>query len=500
MGVIVMGLFHCNTAEGSGIREPAVAGQFYPGDPAQLTSFIRDALAAAEPAGCSPQLFISPHAGYIFSGAVAARGYAQISPAISRVFVLGPAHRYPVKGVSIPDVEAYRTPLGDVAIDKEVVNALRKSDLVECTPRAHAEEHAIEVQLPFLQHVLDEFTFIPVLLHNAPPQEVARLIEPYITEHTLVVASTDLSHFHPYEEANKIDERSIETIMNNDTDGPIEACGENGVRALMYCARSLNLTPRLLAHKNSHDAAPMHAPKDRVVGYASIIYCPAGTADNTSAAQSRAHKRGGTRQQAAGSDDTTTQTEDTPGSPLSFTPSQQRYMLTLARSSLEAAVHGKPAPSCDDAPEALTRKRGCFVTLRAHGDLRGCIGYIQPVKPLCTALIDNARNAALHDHRFSPVRAAELDDITIEISVLSQPEPITYDNPSDLLEKIVPGKDGIILNKGMHQATYLPQVWQQLNDKTTFLQQLSRKAGMSRDGWKNAEVQRYRVIHFEETE
>jgi hypothetical protein len=174
------------------------------------------------------------------------------------------------------------------------------------------------------------------------------------------------------------------------------------------------------------------------------------------------------------------------------------FLLKLARDNVEASVKGLPAVVPSDPPAMTKESRGCFVTLTKHGSLRGCIGYIEPIKPLFDAVIDNAKNAALEDPRFTPVAPNELSEIRIEVSVLTKPEPVEYKNSDDLLSKIVAGVDGLILTQGYHQSTYLPQVWEQLPDKVQFLENLSMKGGMPPDGWKTAHVKRYRAIHFQE--
>lgn len=188
-----------------------------------------------------------------------------------------------------------------------------------------------------------------------------------------------------------------------------------------------------------------------------------------------------------------------PGRDMVLSDDQKQFLLKLARQSLEACVREQPPPSPTDAPAVARQKCGCFVTLTKRGDLRGCIGYLEGIKPLYEAVIDNAENAALRDHRFSPVRPEELAEIRVEISVLTPPVPLEHGGPDDLLKKLVPGQDGIILKRGFQQSTFLPQVWDQLPDKVQFLEHLSTKGGMPRDGWKSAEVLRYRAIHFEES-
>jgi uncharacterized protein len=174
------------------------------------------------------------------------------------------------------------------------------------------------------------------------------------------------------------------------------------------------------------------------------------------------------------------------------------FLLKLARESLEASVKGLLPPRPKEVPEISKKRQGCFVTLTVSGELRGCIGYIEGIKPLFEAIIDNAKNAALSDPRFPSVKPDELPRIRVEVSVLTPPVPLEYKDPQDLLNKLVPNEDGIILQKGFYQSTFLPQVWEQLPDKVQFLEHLSLKGGMPADGWKTASVKRYRAIHFQE--
>jgi len=181
-----------------------------------------------------------------------------------------------------------------------------------------------------------------------------------------------------------------------------------------------------------------------------------------------------------------------------LSPDVKSFLLKLARQNLEAAVQGLPPVAPKDPPTVTKENRGCFVTLTERGQLRGCIGYIEGIKPLYEAVMDNAKNAALEDPRFPEVKPAELAAIVVEVSVLSAPVPLAHTGPQDLLDKLVPGEDGIILSKGYRQSTFLPQVWEQLPDKVDFLEHLSVKGGMPADGWKTADVKRYRAVHFHE--
>ena len=184
--------------------------------------------------------------------------------------------------------------------------------------------------------------------------------------------------------------------------------------------------------------------------------------------------------------------------PLTLSESDKDFLLSLARDALNRAVKGEEPPSPQDIPDVAKEMVGGFVTLTVKGKLRGCIGYIEGIKPLYQAIIDNAKNAALGDPRFPNVPPKELDDIKVEVSVLTKPEPFEYKNTKDLLNKINAFVDGIILNKDLRQSTFLPQVWEQLPDKEIFLEHLAMKAGLDRDDWKYAQYKKYQAIHFEE--
>jgi AmmeMemoRadiSam system protein A len=187
------------------------------------------------------------------------------------------------------------------------------------------------------------------------------------------------------------------------------------------------------------------------------------------------------------------------GLALEIPAATRQFLLTLGRRSLEAAVRQQPPPRPADIPAFARDNYGCFVTLTKKGELRGCIGYLEGIKPLWEAVVDNAGNAALNDSRFSPVTPDELAGIKLEVSVLTAPVPLPYGSPEELLAKLVPGEDGVILHSGWHQSTYLPQVWDHFRgDKVKFLESLAMKGGMPADGWKTASVKRYRAVHFSE--
>jgi len=260
----------------SPIRPAAVAGTFYPGDPADLASEVAAYLADVPPAGAgpAPKALIAPHAGYMYSGLVAARAYARVAPlrgVVRRVVLAGPAHRVYVRGVAVPGVEAFDSPLGPVPVDAGAIALLQELPFVEVSPKAHAFEHSLEVHLPFLQSVLSDFSIVPLVVGGATRDEMARVLDVlWGGEETLVVVSSDLSHYHAYDEARVIDRHTTNRILRLDAGlEPEEACGAAPINGLLEVARRRGLSARLVDLRNSGDTA---GGRDRVVGYAAFAF------------------------------------------------------------------------------------------------------------------------------------------------------------------------------------------------------------------------------------
>ena len=452
------------------VRKAAVAGAFYPGDKDALGKAV-DALLAQTRSANLPNVraLICPHAGYRYSGLTAAVGYKQlVGRDLTTAVVLAPSHTAAFGGASVPDVDAYETPLGLVVLSPEAKRlAARKPftvnpaarvqrpqwgrDLAEgeaATP--HTWEHSLEVHLPFLQKVLKDFTLIPAVLSQIDPAAAAKALLPLLNDKTIVIASTDLSHFKSYDTARKLDAACVSAILKLDVTGlgPDSACGRGAVLTVMHLARARGWKAMLLDYRNSGDTA---GDKSRVVGYAAVAFY-----------------------------------EPAPATKAEFSAAERKVLLDLARRTVTAAVTNKPLPAMDakTLPEKFRPARGCFVTLNKKGQLRGCIGYILPYKPLHQAVIDNAVSAALRDNRFKPVAPEELKDIEIEISILTVPAELKFSSPKDLLAKLRPNVDGVVLKFAQgRQSTYLPQVWGQIPDKEQFLGSLSVKAGMPADAW-----------------
>lgn len=255
-------------------RQAAVAGMFYPAGPRELQSMLDDMLAGADATGPVPKAMIVPHAGYIYSGPVAATGYARLRQAadtIRRVILLGPSHRVPVRGLALPDADTFSTPLGEIRLDADVMHRLLALPQVHVDPAAHQLEHSLEVHLPFLQTVLDDFSLVPLVVGDASADEVCAVIERvWDGPETLLVISSDLSHYHDYETARRLDaatSRAIESLALEDI-GYEHACGRAPLSGLLLYARQHGLSLQTIDLRNSGDTA---GPRDQVVGYGTYV-------------------------------------------------------------------------------------------------------------------------------------------------------------------------------------------------------------------------------------
>jgi hypothetical protein len=279
-GVLIMGPIQSHAGQPGSVRKPAVAGQFYSDNPVELKRDIESYLSKGKKLSSPPVMIISPHAGYVFSGPVAAMGYATIDKKVNTVFIIGPSHHAWFEGVSIADVDSFETPLGRVALNAGIIAKFRQSSIVHSVPQADNPEHSVEVQIPFLQVMLPTFSIVPIVMGNIDPASVADLILPFLTPSTLVVASSDFSHYKSNAQARRLDDQSIQTILSGNETGSIDACGEKPIRVVMHLAKKLSLSPVLLDARTSYDTAPQYGPPDRVVGYVSIVYVKKNEAQN----------------------------------------------------------------------------------------------------------------------------------------------------------------------------------------------------------------------------
>ena len=264
------------------VRPPAVAGMFYPDNPAELATMLSGFLAEAQPVPMRPKALIAPHAGYVYSGPIAASAYALLRPlraSIKRVILLGPVHRVWTPGLALPGVEAFETPLGRVTLDQDAIAAIDGLPQVQVHPAAHLQEHSLEVQLPFLQSLLDDFTLVPLAVGGASPEAVAEVLDVlWGGAETLIVVSSDLSHFLSYQEAQHVDRATVQEILdcNSHLMGE-QACGCHAINGLLLAACRRGLSPHLLDLRNSGDTA---GDRNRVVGYAAIAFTEAVTEDS----------------------------------------------------------------------------------------------------------------------------------------------------------------------------------------------------------------------------
>lgn len=445
----------------SSTRRAAVSGTFYPDDEGQLSAMIAAFMAAAPAGGPAPKAVIAPHAGYVYSGAVAAHAYARLSAAASsirRVVLIGPSHRVAFRGIAATSHAEFATPLGAVPVDQAATAEALRIPGVQVNDAAHAFEHSLEVHLPFLQTVLPEFALVPLAVGQAEPAEVARVLEAlWGGPETVFVVSSDLSHYLDYHSARASDERTaraIERCAGADLDQG-SACGRVPVTALLHLAERHRLAVERLDLRNSGDTA---GPRDRVVGYGSWALVepgPGATEQDEERERRLIYERHG--------------------------PALRKLARTSIRHGLQ---FGCPVPVVADShPRPLSDKGAAFVTLRLNGALRGCIGSPAAWRPLAVDVADNAYQAAFNDPRFPPLSTVEWAETAVSISVLTAPLAMTFRDRGDLLAQLRPRKDGLIVEDAGRRALFLPAVWDQLPDPEQFFERLLAKAGLSPRHW-----------------
>lgn len=445
------------------VRNPAVAGGFYPASKSELERTINNFLAKVSSEISQPKVLIVPHAGYAYSGQVAANSFKQLEgSSYKRAIVIGPSHRFPAAGLILSGATHWQTPLGLVKMAK-INLELSKLDNFEINDDVHQDEHSLEVEIPFLQTVMPDIEIIPIIvgqLSSSQQLEFVEVLNQYLDAQTVLIVSVDLSHYHKYDEAVNLDNQSIKHILSLDSQEILndEIDAPWAVSAVLELAKKNNWQPKLLQYANSGDTTGYK--EEGVVGYTAIGFY-------------------GDESEAKNQDE--------------YTASEKQELLEVARNTIVMYLkEGKTYEVQTDNPK-LKEERGVFVTLNKSHNLRGCVGYIEPIKPLIEAVRDNAISAAAHDSRFSSVTASELDEIEIEISILTVPKP-------DTLENIIKDKLGTVLSQGSRGATYLPQVWDDLNDSDQFFSSLCMKGGLPADCYKDSETEllSYKAIVFHE--
>ena len=470
LAVLAITLPQCSRAAApETIRQPGVAGGFYPADAKALSAMMDEMLArAAVPKITDPILaVVAPHAGYQYSGPVAAYTYAALKGRkFSRVVVIAPSHFEAFGFTSVYDGDAYATPLGTIAIDKSFAQQLVRMDpgikfsSHGHTPTAQGTEHALEVELPWLQHVLGDFRLVPIIMGDQSYESsralgvaLAKLIN---GGDTLIVASSDLSHYHPYDEAVRIDHKTLTALQEwdyfsmsrNFQTRVWEACGGAPIVAAMIAAERMGANQaQLLKYANSGDITGDHS---RVVGYSAVLLIK-------------------------------TQGQRSAEKPFSLSSGDKSELLALARKSVEHAVRtGKLYDTATSTSGTLGQERGAFVTLTEAGQLRGCVGYVSASEPLNLTVRDTATLAALRDSRFRPVTTSELGLLEYEISVLS-PLRRVLDT-----REIKVGHHGLLMKNGDYEGLLLPQVATEEGwDRQRLLAETCAKAGMQSNCWKD---------------
>jgi len=455
----------------SGVRRPALAGSFYPAEPSALREQVMQAVQGAPDTPIRPKALIAPHAGYIYSGPIAGAAYrslVKLAGTIKRVVLLGPPHRVPVREFCVPRTRVFATPLGEVRLDHELIDKLARMPGVEVDDAPHLQEHCLETQLPFLQCVLGDFKLVPILVGATTAERVDLLLKSLWGDtETLVVVSSDLSHYNDYERTRTLDEsarRAIETLRGEQI-GEDQACGRHALRGLLSRAEALDLRVTTLDLRNSGDTAG-RAQRDRVVGYGSwaLEY----------ATQAR------------------------------LPDSDRQQLAAVARKAI--SIHLKqgrpPRVEWTGFSRPLQAIRASFVTLTLDGELRGCIGSVIPQQPLVTDVVMNACKAAFQDPRFKPLSQAEASRLEVSVSILSHPRPIAADCEASLIDVLHPEEDGVILegigpDGQTRRGLFLPHVWEQLRDPTQFVRHLKAKAGLAPGVWPSgARAWRFRTETF----
>jgi len=440
-------------------RPAAVAGSFYPARPEALVRELGSYLDAVPPAheARPPKLLVVPHAGYRYSGPVAAHAYALLRPwrgQIRRVVLLGPAHRVALRGLGLPEAQRFATPLGELAVDQAAVAQLSALHQLCRDADAHALEHSLEVQLPFLQQLLGDFSLVPLVVGQASAAEVAEALELlWGGDETLIVISSDLSHYLPYAQARAMDRDTVRQLLAlQQAPTHEQACGATPLAGAMLAARAHGLAGRLLDLRNSGDTA---GDKSRVVGYAALAFATPGELGQS--------------------------------------------LLARARNAIAGAL-GLPLRAEPWHPR-LEQPGACFVTLHAQGRLRGCIGTLEADELLKDVLPTRARAAAFEDPRFAPLTAQEWPQLEIEVSLLGPAEPLPVRSLEEACAQLRPGIDGLVLGWHGRRATFLPQVWAQLPLPLDFLRALRQKAGLAADFWaEDLQLARYQVQSFSEVQ
>jgi len=443
------------------IKPPQIAGKFYPADASILANAVDRMLQDAPSPELHPKAIVAPHAGYQYSGKTAARAYNSLGKrksAIRRVVLFGPPHRKGVRGIAVPSYHSFATPLGPVTVDRVGIEKLRALPFVVEDDSPFENEHGLEVHLPFLQRVFENVEIVPALVGATTPEQAATALRTvWGGDETLILISSDLSHFHNYNKASKLDNAvaaAIESLRPGQL-GEDHACGRHALRGLLTESIRHNLRATTIDLCNSGDTAGA-ANKDRVVGYGAFVFEPSDIA--------RIPERAA------------------------------RVLLDVATSVVVkgAEIGDMPKLKIDNVPRLLMAWRPTFATITIDGQLRGCYGSFVANQPMINDVAKSAYSAAFKDTRFKPMTHAELVRAELGLSILSVACRLPVKDEADLLAQVRPGIDGLILRDAGHQGLFLPSVWDQQATPKAFIKGLKRKASLAENYWSDTlEIYRF---------
>ncbi|MFA6281391.1 MAG: AmmeMemoRadiSam system protein B [Candidatus Omnitrophota bacterium] len=464
-------------------------GSFYPSDPKELTNFIDKALEEAdiESKGANVVGILVPHAGYNYSGKIAAHAYKMLAEKqFDTVVIIASGHRHYPQQITIYPEGYFETPLGKLQVDSGLAQQLESLEHVLLDKSYFTKEHSIEVELPFIQKTLKDVKILPILLGKVDFEQLSglaqKLNEISRRKRILVLASSDLSHFHAYDDAVSLDNETIGLIKEKNTDhlwisneyNEQRACGTYPIITLLLYSKLKNAEIKILKSANSGDVT---GDKDKVVGYVSAIaYTPVIEVNDKEKTRVVVPK-GEVMQN------------------FTLNKTEKKELLNIARSTIESYLRSNKVPEFKVDSKMLDEKRGAFVTLKKNGELRGCIGRIIADMPLYEVVANVAVDSAVNDPRFEPLRYQELKDVEIEISVLTPFEKIKN------LDEIDVGKHGLIIKQGFSSGLLLPQVPLEYGwDKETFLKHLCLKAGLPQEAYQDedAAIYKFSAIVFNE--
>jgi len=443
------------------IKEPSVANTFYTGNVEDLKLHIENFKETSKNLyRYATRAVIVPHAGLVYSGRLAYEGISQIDKNVKNIFIFAPSHRVGFDGIAISSYDGWETPLGVSEVNFDICKELSEKFGANINDEAMTAEHSIEVELPIIQSLFDGVKIVPVLVGKEDPAKIMEIIEYYYknSENAFVISS-DLSHFLSDEKAKATDKITAQMIETGNIAGfkYEQACGAVGVAGLVAFANKNKFSMIRIDLANSSEITE---DTSRVVGYGCwFLY--------------EGNKNDFIAKYHAG------------------------FTIDICKLIIRSEFDEKPMSII--YPQVFDQPGACFVTIEKNGHLRGCIGSIVAYRALITDLVEHAKDAAFKDTRFSPVKEEELPDLKFSVSILTDPKKIVFENEDQLMEKIVPNEDGIIIRDGDLQAVYLPSVWAEIPDKKEFMKSLKLKAGMEENHFSDTfEAFKFHTIYIKE--